>query len=97
MSNPWNNPPPTTLSDPPPPPPQQLTTAYPNPTIFGGIDGTNATFYWQIFFQTVRVFRNGLLQTNGLDYGGGNLAVTFFSDSVPVPGDIITIEGYGTL
>ena len=86
-----------TISRPPQPPPQQLTTAYPNPTIQGGIDGINATFTWGIWFPVIQVWVNGLLQTSGIDYGGIGTAITFFPNSIPMPGAVITIEGFGTI
>jgi hypothetical protein len=95
-SGPYNNPQ-VTISSPLQPPPQQLTTAYPNPTIFGGIDGINQTFTWQVWFPVVQVWLNGNLQAPGVDYAAGNTALVFLSPVTPQPGDVITLQGFGTV
>lgn len=91
---PYNNPQ-TTISAPLQPPPQQLTTA--NGTIQGSLDGVNSLFQWQIYFPLIQVYRNGVRLTNGVDYGAGSTAIAFLAGAVPVAGDIITIEGYGSI
>jgi hypothetical protein len=91
---PYNNPQ-ITISTPLQPPPQQLTTI--DGTIQGAIDGVNQLFVWQVWFPLVNVFRNGNLQTQGTDYGSGPTALVFYQNSIPQPGDILTIEGYGTI
>lgn len=91
---PYNNPQ-TTISAPLQSPPQQLTSA--NGTIQGNIDGVNPLFQWQIYFPLIQVWRNGVRQTQGVDYGAGTTALTFLPGAVPQPGDIITLEGFGTI
>lgn len=87
-----------TLNSPPQPPPQQLTTAGgAAATIFGGIDGINATFTWGVWFPVIQLFKNGVLQQSTVDYGSGPTALTFFPGSIPQPGDVLTIQGFGTI
>lgn len=93
---PYNNPQ-ITISTPLQPPPQQLTSALPNPTIFGVIDGVNQIFWWQIYFPQYQVFRNGNQLTSTVDYAGGPLSLQFFGGAIPQPGDLITLQGFGTL
>ncbi len=81
-----------TISTPLQPPPQQLTSA--DGTIQGNIDGVNSVFQWQIAFPLIQLYRNGVRQTQGFDYGAGPTAVAFMPGAIPVPGDILTLEGY---
>jgi hypothetical protein len=39
-----------------------------------------------IWFPVIQVWRNGVLQTSGVDYGGVGTALTFFPNSIPQPG-----------
>lgn len=84
-----------TISSPLQPPPQQLSSA--DGTIQGGIDGRSAVFYWQVYFPQIQLWRNGVLQTNGVDYCAGPTSLKFLPGAIPVPGDILTLLGYGTL
>lgn len=90
-----HNYPQTTISAPLQPPPQQLTTA--DGTIQGNIDGVNRLFQWQIIMPAFQLWRNGVLQTQGVDYGAGTTAIAFLPGAIPVPGDIITLQGFGTI
>ena len=71
--------------------PVQLTSA--NGTIVGNIDGVNAVFFLNtgsvLAFQ---IFKNGVLQTAGLQYAALNTMVTFLPGSVPQSGDVLTAE-----
>lgn len=91
---PYNNPQ-ETISAPLQPPPQQLTTA--DGTIQGNIDGVNSIFQWQIVFPLIQLYRNGVRLTQGVDYGAGTTAVAFLPGAIPQPGDILTLEGFGTI
>jgi hypothetical protein len=64
------------------------------PTISGGCDGSNSLFTWGCSLSRAQVFRNGLLQTNGVDIANGQTAVVFLNGIVPQPGDTLTILGY---
>lgn len=91
---PYNNPQ-ETITSPLQPPPQQLSTA--NGTIQGNIDGLNRVLTFSVWFPYLQVFRNGVLLTCGVDYGAGQTAIAFLPGAIPVPGDIVTILGYGTI
>lgn len=91
---PYNSPQ-ETISAPLQPPPQQLTSA--DGTIQGNIDGVNSVFQWQIYFPLIQLYRNGVRQTQGVDYGAGPTCVAFLPGALPQVGDIITLIGYGTI
>lgn len=91
---PYSNPQ-ITISAPLQSPPQQLTSA--DGTIQGNIDGVNSVFQWQIVFPLIQLYRNGVRLTQGVDYGAGTTAVAFLPGAIPVAGDILTLEGYGTI
>lgn len=91
---PYNNPQ-ITISTPLQPPPQQLTSI--DGTIQGNIDGINSVFTWQVYFPLISLFRNGVYLTQGVDYGAGPNAVAFMPGSIPQPGDVLTLKGYGSV
>lgn len=93
-TGPYSNPQ-ITISTPLQSPPQQLTSA--NGTIQGNIDGINNLFQWQVYYPLIQLWRNGVLQTQGIDYGAGTTALVFLPLSIPQPGDILTLEGFGTI
>lgn len=64
------------------------------PTIFGALNGTNKLFSVACQLSRMQVWRNGLLQTLGLDCSCGSTAVVFRPASIPQPGDTITIFGW---
>ena len=73
--------------------PIQFTTA--NGTIVGLIDGTNTVFTLITGGVTyLSVYRNGDLQTFGVDYTAVNNQITFTAANVPQPGDLITAEAF---
>lgn len=73
--------------------PIQFTTD--NGTIVGVIDGTNAIFTLiQGGVTYMSVYRNGDLQTFGLDYTAVNNQITFTPANIPQPGDVITAEAF---
>ena len=76
---------------------RNMTAGGEQATIFGGIDGINATFTWGVFFPVIQLFKNGILQQSTVDYGAGPTALTFFPGSIPQPGDTLTILGFGTI
>ncbi|MBK9170211.1 MAG: hypothetical protein IPM24_22505 [Bryobacterales bacterium] len=58
----------------------------------GVVDGVNTLF--NLLFQpeppeSVRLFRNGLLQTAGVDYSVSGSAITFLPGAAPQPGDVL--------
>ena len=81
-----------TISAPGVPPPMQLSTN--NGTLQGTVDGINTTFTMAIYLHRARIFVNGVLQTQNVDVGFGGTAMKFLPQSIPQPGDIITVEGY---
>lgn len=91
---PYNNPQ-TTISSPLQPPPQQLTSL--DGTIHGNIDGVNSVYTWQVYFPLVQMYRNGVRLTQGVDYGAGPTCAAFLPGAIPQPGDVLTLEGYGTI
>ncbi len=64
------------------------------PTIFGICDGRNPQFVWGVQVGRARIFRNGVLQTVGVDCAVGPTKVVFFPAAVPQPGDLISVEGF---
>jgi hypothetical protein len=61
----------------------------------GAIDGSNSVFTLAGAPNPARsllVYRNGLLQKEGVDYTLSGNAITFAAASVPVPGDILTVS-----
>lgn len=61
----------------------------------GAIDGTNRSFTLAGTprpARSLRVYRNGLLQREGVDYTLHENIVTFAPGSTPVPGDILTVS-----
>jgi len=58
----------------------------------GAVNGTNATFTLANTpapTSSLAVYRNGLLQTNGVDYTLAGTTVTFLSNSIPQTNDVI--------
>jgi hypothetical protein len=72
--------------------PQQFSSA--NGTIVGVIDGVNTVFYLTLGVLSLSLYRNGVLQTAGVDYTSQNNMITFLPASVPKPGDILTSEAF---
>jgi hypothetical protein len=64
------------------------------PTITGNCDGKNTLFGVGVNCARMQIFRNGLLQANGVDVANGPTCVVFLPGSVPAPGDILTVLGY---
>lgn len=64
------------------------------PTIAGICDGVNPTFTWQVWVQRGQVWRNGILQTQGIDIAWAPTAVKFLPNAIPQAGDIITMLAY---
>lgn len=64
------------------------------PTITGVCDGTNPIFVWQCTVPRITVFKNGILQTEGVDVAVGTTAMKFLPGAIPHPGDLITFSGY---
>lgn len=64
------------------------------PTIFGTVDGANATFTFGVQLQKVSVFRNGILQTVGTDVVTGPTSIRFLPRSIPKEFDLITMTGW---
>lgn len=63
--------------------------------IVGVIDGINTVFWLQAGgVMTMQVYRNGLLQTPGVDIVTVNNQITFLAGSIPQPGDTITALAY---
>ena len=85
-----------TISDPLTGPPEQLTTAAVGPTIFGNLDGINNLFQTGIAVPLYQVWRNGVLQTNGVDVVTGPTVILFLKGAIPQPGDTITAQAFGT-
>jgi hypothetical protein len=59
----------------------------------GAINGTNTTFILSFApspVDSLILFRNGLLQTHGVDFALAGNVVTFFAGSIPQPGDQLT-------
>lgn len=73
--------------------PIQFSTAAGN--IIGVIDGVNAIF-WLAIGQVsyMSVYRNGVLQTNFIDYTWVNNQITFTVNNIPQVGDLITAEAF---
>ncbi len=63
-------------------------------TITGTIDGSNATFYLSYPVATANIYRNGLLMTQTGDVSFGANQMIFAAGQIPVPGDVITAEGW---
>ena len=81
--------------------PQQFSTA--DGTLVGLVNGSNAVFWAPIGgVTTMLVYRNGVLQTNGLDYTALGNQITFTAANIPQgpsggsPGDVITAEVFVT-
>jgi hypothetical protein len=72
--------------------PQQFSSA--NGTIIGNIDGVNATFWLSLAVLSMAVYRNGDLQTIGVQYFSQNNQFTFLPGSIPQSGDLLTAEAY---
>lgn len=64
------------------------------PTIFGALDGINKLFTFGVPFRRIQLWRNGVLQTIGLDYTSGPTAIVFMPLSIPIPGDFLLINGW---
>ena len=61
-------------------------------SLSGTLDGVNATFNLSqtpVPASSLSVFRNGLLQSLGIDYTVSGSAVTFLPASVPLPADLL--------
>ena len=73
--------------------PVQLSSA--NGGIIGAINGTNLDFYLNTSsVYAFSLYRNGVLQTLGVDYTALNTMITFLLASAPQTGDILTAEAY---
>ena len=72
--------------------PMQFSSS--NGTIVGTIDGVNAVFFLTLGVLSLSMFRNGVLQSAGVDYITVNNMVTFQAGSIPQPGDTLTSEAY---
>lgn len=70
--------------------PAQFTTS--DGTITGTIDGVNTQFILAFPVSTANAYRNGVLQTRGLDFFASANLLTF--TTAPIPGDVITVEGW---
>ncbi len=64
------------------------------PTISGVCDGANPVFTVQVQLQRLQLFRNGILQTVGVDYGGFATVFVFKPGSIPESGALLTLLGY---
>ena len=73
-------------------PSQDISSA--NNALSGNIDGKNATFTFQVYSDRVKVFKNGIKMTQGVDVYVGRLSVTFSPAQIPQQGDILTLEVY---
>ena len=63
--------------------------------IVGSIDGINLTFWGNIGSVVSAVwYRNGILQTQGVDYIATANQAVFFAASAPQPGDLLTADFY---
>ena len=51
-------------------------------------------YTWGVPFRRAQIFRNGLIQTVGVDVASGPTALVFLNGFVPDPTDIITVLGY---
>lgn len=80
------------VSSPPAPPPQQFSSA--DGTVQGAMDGLNSVFTLSVRLRRMRVFRNGILMTLGLDCVTGLSSIVFLAGQIPQPGDIVTVSGY---
>ena len=61
----------------------------------GTIDGANATFTLEsapVPVESLRVYRNGLLQKAGLDYSAAGATIVFTGVSIPQNGDVLTTD-----
>jgi len=65
------------------------------PTISGDCNGLNAVFGTAVSLARMQVFRNGILQTAGTDYGAFATVLVFKPGALPQPGDILALLGYG--
>lgn len=74
--------------------PAQFTSAGAVPTITGTMDGANLGFFLSYPVSTLVLYRNGVLQTQGVDYTFGANAIVFVSGSQPQSGDVLTGEGW---
>jgi hypothetical protein len=63
-------------------------------TIQGVCDGVNPLFVWSISLNRLRLFKNGVAQTIGVDYAGVSTALVFKPGAEPQPGDTLTLLGY---
>jgi hypothetical protein len=57
-------------------------------------DGKNAVFTTGVALKRIQVWKNGILQTIGVDVSTVPLAILFLPASIPGPGDIITALGW---
>jgi hypothetical protein len=72
--------------------PVQFSTA--NGTIAGTANGTNPVFYIAAGVTQALVYRNGVLQTQAVDYNRTNNQITFLAGSIPQAGDVVSAEAY---
>jgi hypothetical protein len=79
------------------PPPMQYSTR--DGSLVGAVDGRNATFTATVNFGRVQVFVNGMAQTLDVDCcaPSGQSFIRFLPDSVPQPGDVVTVEMWTNL
>ena len=66
------------------------------PSIVGDCDGVNNLFTWGVNMPRVKIYRNGVLQTFGVDVYAGPTAMVFLAGAIPQPGDIITMMGFSS-
>ncbi len=72
--------------------PVQFSTG--NGTITPMPDGVNLIFWLSLGVLSLSVYKNGILQTAGLDYVSLNNQVTFLPASIPQVGDLLTSEAF---
>jgi hypothetical protein len=63
-------------------------------SLIGTVDGSNSVFYVRFPVVEATVYRNGVMQTSGLDYLRINNQFTFQPGSIPQPSDVITVWAY---
>jgi hypothetical protein len=64
------------------------------PTIAGVTDGVNSLFSIGVSCSRLSIYRNGILQTNGVQVANGQTGIVFLAGYLPQPGDLITCLGY---
>lgn len=64
------------------------------PTIVGLCDGVNKLFTVGVMCARMKIFRNGILQTQGLDVATGSVAFVFTPASIPQLGDYLVMFGW---